>query len=193
MSKGRLLEPRWWMEEQDSDDWHPGSLMPGSTPSPLPSASAKGRDHMCAGVGGAVLTVGVPRLCLHLPIFGVLPAGKAQAAPELASRSRAIPIPKHLQLEATRGDQVKIPKWEPALSGAAQRWSADPPPYIQAPAPSLEGPRWRKELPHSEVKCASTWPTPRAAALPSGLRDRTTPSTPGQPLDRGPLWPPWLP
>lgn len=47
--------------------------------------------------------------------------------------------------------------------------------------PPLKGPHWRKELSHYELKCASTRPTPRASALPSGLRDLAVPSAPGQP------------
>lgn len=62
---------------------------------------------------GPVLTVGVPCLCLHLPIFGVLPVGKAQAAPQSAYHPGGFPISKHLQLEVPWGDQVKIPNSTP--------------------------------------------------------------------------------
>lgn len=40
------------MEQQDPEDRHPGFPMPGSTPFPLPSVSAKGRDPMYAEIGG---------------------------------------------------------------------------------------------------------------------------------------------
>lgn len=73
------------------------------------------------GWGGPVLTVGVPCLCLHLPIFGVLPAGKAQAAPESAYHPGAFPISKHLQLEVPWGDQVKIPNSTPQRSTLEKR------------------------------------------------------------------------
>lgn len=58
---------------------------------------------------GPVLTVGVPPLCLHLPILGVFSAGKAQAAPASAHPSGGIPISQHLQQEAARSDQAKLP------------------------------------------------------------------------------------
>lgn len=106
-----------WMGEQGSEDQHPRSLMLGED-----------RAHRCAGrcsvrpqARGPVLTVGVPPLCLHLPVLGVFPAGKAQAAPESAHHSRGIPISKHLRLEATSGLPGQTPQMEQAWSTPAQK------------------------------------------------------------------------
>lgn len=55
------------------------------------------------------------------------------------------------------------------------------PSNLTSTTPPLKGPHWRKELSHPELKCASTRPTPRAAALLSGLRDVAVPCAPGRP------------
>lgn len=67
---------------------------------------------------GPVLTVGVPRLCLHLPILGVLPAGE-DGSPESAQLSEQ--LPSLSTSEATSELPGQIPHVE------------------QPPAPALEG------------------------------------------------------
>lgn len=137
---------------------------------------------MCRDGGGPVLTVGVPCLCLHLPVLGVLPVGKAQGTPELACHPQGSPMSKLLQLDTTWAHEVKISKW--SRSCLYQPETGVTP--GRQPAPSLKGPPWRKELYPPRLKCGSTWLMPRAAALPSGLRHLAAPSAPGQPHG-GPL------
>lgn len=88
---GWLLRPPW-MDTQDSEDWHPGTLLGAGAfhTHPQPHCAAHhcqpglGRKshvlRMCRGLEGLGLTVGVLGLLLHLSVLRVLTAEKAQAA-----------------------------------------------------------------------------------------------------------------